>query len=168
MGGATAFIQKRVQLYQIQRGHQPGIMQHFANQMGFSHRCATRNRGANRWRHRGVQEINIQRDMQQPIGRRDPLEKLRQRPGDTIFIYVAHILAMDLAGLQGLARVVVLPLLRGLCRDVAQVASKGAFALTLTTEAAAQQPVPCGRTARIARRPMGPISSPGNSLRPVA
>ena len=67
--GAAAFVEKRIELDDVDRSHQPRVMQQLHDQMGFAIGGAARHRGADAGCHRRIEKIDVEADMQHAVSR---------------------------------------------------------------------------------------------------
>ncbi len=68
--------------------------------MGFAKRRAAGNRGADAGRNRGIEKIDVERDVQHAFGGVDLLQKLAQGGDDAAFVQGAHVVDGEVASLE--------------------------------------------------------------------
>src|SRR5690348_11181297 len=60
----STFVEKGIELHDVDRSHQPGIVQELHDEMGLAIGRASGDRGAHSWRHGRIEEIDIETHMQ--------------------------------------------------------------------------------------------------------
>src|SRR3954470_21699002 len=88
---AAAFVEKRVELDDIDRAHQIRVVQQLHDEMRLAIGCAARHRGADAGRDGGIEKIDIETDMQHAIARPHTLDDLSYQYADTEFVDDAHV-----------------------------------------------------------------------------
>jgi len=85
-------IQRRIQLDEVEGSDQTAVMQEFHDQMRFVESRTAWNRRADGAGYRGVEEIDIEADMQVAVFGRNTIEEARQRRLDPMLVDRAHII----------------------------------------------------------------------------
>jgi hypothetical protein len=102
LGGAPALVQKRVQLDQIQRGHQPAFVQKLADQMRLAEGGAAGDGGADGGRDRGSRKSTSRLTCSRPLAARTRVQKFAQGGDDAALVQHAHVVHGDVIAQQGL------------------------------------------------------------------
>ncbi len=71
-------------------------MQQFHDQVGLPDRGAAGDRGADAGGYVRVQEIHVQADMQQAVGRPYPVDEGPRQPGETDLVHRTHVMNVDI------------------------------------------------------------------------
>ncbi|EGE56147.1 hypothetical protein RHECNPAF_7500119 [Rhizobium etli CNPAF512] len=94
-GALATIVEKRIELDEIERRDETAVGQHFHDQMGLAEGRAARHRRADAGGNIGIEEIEIEADMQQAVGLGDDIENIPHDGGDALFVDRAHIEDVD-------------------------------------------------------------------------
>ncbi len=89
--GPTAFVQKRIELNDVDRSDDAGIVQQLHDQVRLAIGGTTRHGGADARRHGRIEEIDIEADMQHAIARLDAFDDAADQDGDAELVDLAHV-----------------------------------------------------------------------------
>src|SRR6185437_13046459 len=87
----ASLVEEGIELDQIERGLEPGLVQELHHQMRLPVGHAARNRGADAGRDRGIEKVDIEAHMQKAVMGLDPVDDAADRHREPILIEPAHV-----------------------------------------------------------------------------
>src|SRR3569832_1144168 len=95
--GAAAFVEERIELHDVERTYDAGIVQQLHDEVRLAIGCAARHRGADTRRHFGIEKIDIKTQMQHTADGLHLFDDAADQHADADLVNLAHISSTDAA-----------------------------------------------------------------------